>query len=65
MVVCEVIPRPKYSETGELVSRSTGAKGEVPQAPANRSAASHEGEEHLVRHHAAISRGRPTFSEFL
>ncbi len=26
-------------------SRSTGAEGEVPQAPSNRSAASHEGEE--------------------
>ena len=30
-------------------SRSTGAEGEVPQAPSNRSAASHEDEEHPVR----------------
>ena len=40
--------RPKYSEIGEFVSRSTGAKGEVPQAPANRSEASHEGEKHAL-----------------
>ena len=30
--------------------RSTGAEGEVPQAPSNRNEVSHEGEEHLVRH---------------
>ena len=41
--------RPKYSE--DRRSRPTGAEGEVPQAPSNRSEASHEGEKCAARPH--------------